>query len=175
MQIVSARIRQVCLILISLPVLLCAAGGVSAQSAAENIMPVGRVCLAGQACVGNTAGAAFGNAATATAPVASAPAPAAVEQAPVAPAPVAAAAAPAPAAFDAAAKYQLSCFACHSSGAAGAPVTGDADAWSERLDKGMDVVMTNVINGLNAMPAKGMCMDCSDDDLRALVDYMIEQ
>ena len=77
--------------------------------------------------------------------------------------------------FDAVAAYQRSCFACHASGAAGAPLLGDADAWAVRTEKGMEAVMSNVINGFNAMPAKGMCMDCSDADLRAIVDYMIAQ
>ena len=77
--------------------------------------------------------------------------------------------------FDAAAAYQQSCFACHASGAAGAPLLGDADAWAVRTEKGMEAVMSNVINGFNAMPAKGMCMDCSDADLKAIVDFMIAQ
>ena len=45
--------------------------------------------------------------------------------------------------------------------AAGAPILGDIEAWDSRMKKGMDAVMNNVINGVNAMPAKGMCMDCS--------------
>ena len=77
--------------------------------------------------------------------------------------------------FDAAAAYQQSCFACHASGAAGAPLLGDADAWAVRTEKGMEAVMRTVINGFNAMPAKGMCMDCSDADLKAIVDFMIAQ
>ena len=77
--------------------------------------------------------------------------------------------------FDAAAAYQQSCFACHASGAAGAPLLGDADAWAVRTEKGMEAVMSNVINGFNAMPAKGMCIDCSDADLKAIVDFMIAQ
>ncbi|PCJ27812.1 MAG: hypothetical protein COA96_02630 [SAR86 cluster bacterium] len=79
------------------------------------------------------------------------------------------------AAFDAAATYQMSCFACHGTGAAGAPVLGDQEAWSERMEKGIDSVMANVMNGLNAMPAKGLCFTCSDDDLLALVEYMASQ
>jgi len=34
-------------------------------------------------------------------------------------------------------------------------------------------VVANSINGVNTMPAKGLCFDCTDDDLRALVEYMI--
>jgi cytochrome c5 len=73
---------------------------------------------------------------------------------------------------EAPAKYQASCFACHSSGAAGAPKTGDAEAWAPRLEKGMDVIIGSVKTGLNAMPPTGLCGDCSDDELKALIEYM---
>jgi len=78
--------------------------------------------------------------------------------------------------FDAQAKYMASCFACHSTGAAGAPKVGPGNAgeWEPRLEKGLDAVVANAINGLNTMPAKGLCFDCTDADLRAIVEYMIE-
>jgi cytochrome c5 len=70
--------------------------------------------------------------------------------------------------------YNSSCSACHGSGAAGAPKLGDAGAWSSRLGKGIDTLYSNAIGGLNGMPAKGLCMSCSDDELKAAVDYMVE-
>ena len=71
--------------------------------------------------------------------------------------------------------YNKSCATCHVAGVAGAPKLGDAVAWEPRLTKGIDVLYSSVINGLPpAMPAKGMCFSCSDDDLRALVDYMVD-
>ncbi|MEQ8313573.1 MAG: c-type cytochrome [Gammaproteobacteria bacterium] len=78
--------------------------------------------------------------------------------------------------FDAEAKYMASCFACHSTGAAGAPKVGPGNAgeWEPRMEKGMDAVMANVINGVNTMPPKGLCFDCTDADLRAIVDFMLE-
>jgi len=78
--------------------------------------------------------------------------------------------------FNAETTYMASCFACHSTGAAGAPKVGDgnAEAWAPRLEKGMDAVVTNAINGLNTMPPKGLCFTCTDDDLRALVQYMVD-
>ena len=78
--------------------------------------------------------------------------------------------------FNAEQKYMASCFACHSTGAAGAPKVGDGMAaeWEPRLEKGLDAVVANAINGINTMPAKGLCFDCTDDDLKALVEYMIE-
>ena len=79
------------------------------------------------------------------------------------------------AAFDVESTYQMSCFACHGTGAAGAPILGDAEAWAPRMEKGMDAVMFNVVNGVNAMPPKGLCFTCTDDDLAAIVAYMISQ
>ncbi len=77
--------------------------------------------------------------------------------------------------FDAEQKYMASCFACHSTGAAGAPRVGAGmmSEWESRLEKGMDAVVLNAINGMNTMPAKGLCFDCTDDDLRAIVEYML--
>jgi cytochrome c5 len=78
--------------------------------------------------------------------------------------------------FNAEQKYMASCFACHSTGAAGAPKVGDGFAaeWTPRMEKGMDAVVTNAINGINTMPPKGLCFDCNNDDLRAVVEYMVE-
>ncbi len=78
--------------------------------------------------------------------------------------------------FNAETTYMASCFACHSSGAAGAPKVGpgNADAWTARLEKGMDQVVTNAIAGINNMPPKGLCFTCNDDDIKALVEYMID-
>jgi cytochrome c5 len=70
------------------------------------------------------------------------------------------------------AKYNRSCISCHAAGAANAPRTGDAKAWAPRLAKGIDVLVANVNKGFNAMPPKGMCMDCSDADHKALIEYM---
>ena len=77
--------------------------------------------------------------------------------------------------FNAEQTYRASCFACHNVGAGGAPKLEDKADWDSRMEKGMDVIMANVINGVGAMPAKGLCFTCTDDDLRALVDYMIAQ
>jgi cytochrome c5 len=70
------------------------------------------------------------------------------------------------------AKYDKSCKVCHDAGVAGAPKTGDAAAWQPRMAKGMDVLLVSVNNGLNAMPPKGMCFDCTDADYTALIEYM---
>ncbi len=68
--------------------------------------------------------------------------------------------------------YQRSCISCHLSGAAGAPKSHDAAAWAPKLAKGMDALVASINNGLNAMPPKGMCFDCTDEQYAALIDYM---
>ena len=69
-------------------------------------------------------------------------------------------------------KYNKSCAVCHATGAANAPKTGDAAAWEPRLAKGMDALVASVAAGMNAMPPKGMCFDCSDEDYKALIEFM---
>lgn len=77
--------------------------------------------------------------------------------------------------FDPAQTYQNTCFACHGTGAAHAPEVGDIIEWEIRLEKGLDTLVQNTISGLNGvMPAKGLCVDCSDDQLKAIVEYMLE-
>lgn len=72
--------------------------------------------------------------------------------------------------------YNSFCAACHGTGANNAPIMGNAEQWAPRLAKGTDVLMDSLVNGFNngAMPAKGLCMDCSNDDLQATLDYMLE-
>ncbi len=68
--------------------------------------------------------------------------------------------------------YNKTCVACHASGAVGAPKTGNAEEWAPRMEKGMDALVQSANAGLNAMPPKGMCFDCTDDQFKALIEYM---
>jgi cytochrome c5 len=69
-------------------------------------------------------------------------------------------------------KYNKYCIACHASGAAGAPKTGDVAAWEPRLAQGMDTLVATSKAGLNAMPSRGLCSDCTDEEFKALIEYM---
>ncbi len=71
--------------------------------------------------------------------------------------------------------YNKSCTACHSTGAAGAPKVGVAADWTARIGQGLETLYANAINGIRGMPAKGLCMNCSEDEVKATVDYMLEQ
>ncbi|WP_263146019.1 c-type cytochrome [Pseudomonas alcaligenes] len=66
------------------------------------------------------------------------------------------------------------CGACHSAGVLGAPKIGDAAAWKERADHqgGLDGILAKAITGINSMPPKGTCADCSDDELKATIKKM---
>ena len=62
--------------------------------------------------------------------------------------------------------YNLACSACHTTGAAGAPKTGDAAAWAPRLKQGYDTLVRHAVEGFKAMPAKGGSADL--DPIEAL-------
>ena len=70
--------------------------------------------------------------------------------------------------------YNQFCFACHATGVGGAPKVGDTAEWEPRIAKGMDALWTTMQNGLNAMPAKGTCVNCSDDELRDSMNYLVD-
>ncbi len=70
--------------------------------------------------------------------------------------------------------YDAACTACHSTGAAGAPKKGDTAAWSPRIEKGLETLVSHAINGFNAMPAKGGCSGCSDEEIENAVKHMVE-
>ena len=70
--------------------------------------------------------------------------------------------------------YGTYCAACHGTGAMGAPKLGDKGAWDSRLAKGFDTALANAINGINMMPAKGTCADCSDEEIGAAIKHMSE-
>ncbi len=70
--------------------------------------------------------------------------------------------------------YNTACAACHGAGVAGAPKFADKAAWAPRIKQGADVLWTSLNNGKNAMPPKGMCMDCSEDELKAVLAYMVD-
>lgn len=69
-------------------------------------------------------------------------------------------------------KYNMYCVGCHATGAAGAPKTGDKAAWEPRMAQGMDALVASVKKGKNAMPPMGLCADCSDDEFKAIIEFM---
>jgi cytochrome c5 len=70
--------------------------------------------------------------------------------------------------------YQSSCFACHGTGALDAPKKGDAAGWKPRLAQGMETLHKHAIDGIRAMPPRGTCGDCSDDEILLAIKFMTE-
>lgn len=71
--------------------------------------------------------------------------------------------------------YNTACHTCHAAGVAGAPKFGDAASWAPHIAKGKDTLYKNAQSGFKAMPPKGLCMDCSSEELDAAVDYMLSK
>ncbi|MDJ0699802.1 MAG: c-type cytochrome [Woeseiaceae bacterium] len=75
--------------------------------------------------------------------------------------------------------YNQACLACHATGAGGAPIVGDAGAWTARIAQGNDVLYDHAINGFTGeagvMLPKGGRLDLSDDAVKAAVDYMVAE
>ena len=69
--------------------------------------------------------------------------------------------------------YKTICASCHSSGLKDVPQLGDSQEWRKRLGKDKNILQQNVIEGFGAMPPKGLCENCTDDELRAATDYMV--
>ncbi|MGR6872861.1 c-type cytochrome [Pseudomonas sp. HK3] len=71
--------------------------------------------------------------------------------------------------------YQRSCRNCHTLEGTKAPLTGDVEAWNERLEKGNETLLNNVVNGFGGMPPFGLCMDCNAEQFTALIDFMAQK
>ena len=69
--------------------------------------------------------------------------------------------------------YKTYCFACHATGAAGAPKFGDVAAWAPRIQEGMPTLVSRALNGYKLMPPKGTCVNCTNDQIAAAVKYMV--
>ena len=70
--------------------------------------------------------------------------------------------------------YDQACFACHGTGAAGAPKLGDSGAWSARIGQGMDTLNDHALNGFKAMPPRGGQAGLDDESVKAAVKYIVD-
>ncbi len=70
--------------------------------------------------------------------------------------------------------YTTGCAACHDAGVAGAPMMGNKSQWEARQAKGYETLVNNSYNGINAMPAKGLCADCTKEEIGLAVQYMLD-
>jgi cytochrome c5 len=72
--------------------------------------------------------------------------------------------------------YNRFCFSCHAGGIAGAPRTGSIEQWAPRIAKGQAVLLRTTIDGITpGMPARGLCTQCTDEQLVDAIDFMISK
>ena len=72
-------------------------------------------------------------------------------------------------------RYEKHCHICHESGLAGAPKFGDKSDWAPRIAEGMDTLFEHALKGYKAMPPKGTCTECSDEELKKAIEYMVSK
>lgn len=70
--------------------------------------------------------------------------------------------------------YEQYCVVCHREGLVGAPKFRNKDDWNPRwAGKKLDDLLKSAVKGLNAMPAKGSCVSCTEAQLKAAIEYML--
>ncbi len=70
--------------------------------------------------------------------------------------------------------YDTYCKSCHSVNGAGVPVAFKKNDWDKRLEKGIEKVVDNAVNGIGNMPAQGFCQECVYEDFEDLITYMAD-
>lgn len=70
-------------------------------------------------------------------------------------------------------RYKSTCSVCHETGVGGAPKFRNQADWKERMTVGIDGMLKIAIEGKGAMPPKGTCMQCSDQELKMTIEYML--
>lgn len=71
--------------------------------------------------------------------------------------------------------YNIACVTCHQSGTTDVPALRDAKAWSARVAKGREALYASALEGIGNMPARGFCENCTDEEIRQAVDYMLDE
>lgn len=67
------------------------------------------------------------------------------------------------------------CILCHGHGIGGAPRLTVKTDWTKRLEQNKAVLFEHLKHGYRAMPPKGACLECSNNDLHAALDYLLKE
>ena len=70
--------------------------------------------------------------------------------------------------------YSANCQGCHNSGVMGSPKYASLEDWAPRIDLGLEKLTLSAIAGKGGMPARGTCMDCSDNEIKLSVQHMLD-
>ncbi|HHQ13628.1 MAG TPA: cytochrome c5 family protein [Chromatiales bacterium] len=75
--------------------------------------------------------------------------------------------------------YEETCDGCHGGGIggwfSGAPKTGEKEEWAPLIEKGLPTLLESTLKGVGKMKPNGGCEQCTEADIRAAVEYMVEQ
>jgi cytochrome c5 len=75
--------------------------------------------------------------------------------------------------------FETHCANCHSGGFggffSGAPDIDDPDDWKDLTPKGIDGLTATTISGIGEMAARGGCMECTDAEIRAAIEHILQQ
>lgn len=75
--------------------------------------------------------------------------------------------------------FEKFCFICHKDGVGGAAMLTDKVRWTENRAKDIETLVQHVHDGYTGnygtMAPKGTCMECSKDDLRDAIFYMMTE
>ena len=70
--------------------------------------------------------------------------------------------------------YNIKCAGCHTSGVMEAPKYASLEDWSTRIDLGLEKLTLSAITGKGGMPPRGACMDCTDNEIKVTVQYILD-
>ncbi len=71
--------------------------------------------------------------------------------------------------------FKTACFACHQTGAAGAPKIGDRAGWAKLVGQPLERLVQSAIKGKGAMPPRGGLPDLTDLELARSIVFMANQ
>jgi cytochrome c5 len=55
-----------------------------------------------------------------------------------------------------------------------APKYASLEDWSTRIDLGLEKLTLSAIAGKGGMPPRGACMDCTDNEIKLTVQYILD-
>lgn len=70
--------------------------------------------------------------------------------------------------------FTINCLQCHARVGTHAPLIGNAKHWRARIAQGENTMLKNTIEGFNGMPPAGSCSSCNEEDLRAIIRFMVD-
>ena len=75
--------------------------------------------------------------------------------------------------------FEESCASCHTGGfkawLSGSPEIGDMDDWKPFFDKGLSEMTRNVFEGSKRHKAKGGCDECTKEQIKAAIEYIMAE